>query len=245
MSTEPTSTPRGDPDASLTGAIASLDDPPLAPPRRLAFRDRHDAGRRLAALLEQSRREQPVVLAIPRGGVPVAAEVAHALGAPLDVVVVRKIGSPQNPEYAIGAVAEGGVHVLGADAVRALGLGEERCKALIAHGETELRVSVQRYRAGRASVDLAGRTVIVVDDGLATGRSALAAVRSARKRGAAFVILAAPVGARRSAQELHDEADEVVCVETPTDLWAVGYWYEDFTPTTDAEVATLLDRAGR
>jgi predicted phosphoribosyltransferase len=206
----------------------------------LGFKDRRDAGQRLAALLEQSRRERPVVVGIPRGGVPVAAEVARALGAPLDVAVVRKIGAPQNPEYAIGALAEGGVHVLSEQAVRALRLTEDERAALIARVEGELRQRLSRYRGSRAPIELAGRTAILVDDGLATGRSALAAVRSLRRRGAARVILAVPVAARQSAQSLSDEADEVVCVKMPADLWAVGYWYQDFRPTTDAEVAALL-----
>ncbi len=204
------------------------------------FKDRHDAGRRLAALLEQSRREHPVVVGIPRGGVPVAAEVARALDAPLDVAVVRKIGAPQNPEYAIGALAEGGVHVLSEDAVRALKLTEGERAALIARVEGELEQRLRRYRGDRAPIELTGRTAILVDDGLATGRSALAAVRSLRRRGAARVVLAVPVAARESARLLGGEADEVVCVEMPADLWAVGYWYRDFSPTTDAEVAALL-----
>ena len=209
-------------------------------PGRLRFKDRHDAGRRLAALLEQARREHPVVVGIPRGGVPVAAEVARALDAPLDVAVVRKIGAPQNPEYAIGALAEGGVHVLSEQAVHALRLTENEREALIARVEGELEQRLRHYRGDRAPIELTGRTVILVDDGLATGRSALAAVRSLRRRGAARVILAVPVAARQSAQSLSDEADEVVCVEMPSDLWAVGYWYEDFSPTTEVEVAALL-----
>jgi putative phosphoribosyl transferase len=180
------------------------------------------------------------VVGIPRGGVPVAAEVARALDAPLDVAVVRKIGAPQNPEYAIGALAEGGVHVLSEDAVRALGLTAKECESLIAQVQEELEQRVRRYRGARAPIDLTGRTAILVDDGLATGRSALAAVRSLRKRGATRVILAVPVAARQSAQSLSDETDEVVCAEMPADLWAVGYWYRDFSPTTDAEVAALL-----
>jgi putative phosphoribosyl transferase len=223
-----------------TGAVVSPVDPPVAAPEALGFRDRHDAGRRLAALLMQLRPERPVVLGIPRGGVPVAAEVARALGAPLDVTVVRKIGAPQNPEYAIGAVAEGGVHVLSEEAARALGLGEAQRATLVARGEEELRARLRRYRGARPPLAVAGRTAIVVDDGLATGRTALAAVRSVRRRGAARVVLAAPVCARRPAQQLSDEADEVACVELPSDLWAVGYWYADFTPTSDEEVAALL-----
>jgi putative phosphoribosyl transferase len=213
------------------------------PPRRgrgIRFVDRHDAGRRLAALLEPLRHEQPVVAGLPRGGVPVAAEVARALGAPLDVVVVRKIGAPQNSEYAIGAVAEGGVHVLGRRVGRAADLSGSELDALIARAEHQLEERVRRYRGSREPIALDGRTVIVVDDGLATGRSALAAVDSLRKRGAARVILAAPVASREAASMLAAAADELVCVEIPPDLWAVGAWYADFRPTTDEEVAALL-----
>jgi len=198
--------------------------------------------------LEQFRGEQPVVVGIPRGGVPVAAEVARALGAPLDVAVVRKIGAPLNPEFAIGALAEGGVHVLSERAVRALGLSDVGLRALIAHVEHELAERLRRYRGARgaggrgarAPAELSGRTVILVDDGLATGRSAQAAVRSLRRRGAARVILAVPVASPEAVATLRGEADEVVCVEMPADLWAVGYWYEDFSPTADQEVAALL-----
>jgi putative phosphoribosyl transferase len=175
--------------------------------------------------------------------VAVAAEVACALGAPLDVVVVRKIGAPLNREYAIGAVAEGGVHVLGERTGRATGLSSAELDALIALAELELGERLGRYRGARPPEPLAGRTAIVVDDGLATGRSALAAVRSLRSRGAARVILAAPVASPEAAQMLLREADEVVCLEVPDDLWAVGAWYQDFRPTTDLEVAELLARA--
>jgi predicted phosphoribosyltransferase len=206
----------------------------------IRFKDRHDAGRRLVEVLDPYRAEHPVVVALPRGGVPVAAEVATALGAPLDVVVVRKIGAPQNAEYAIGAVAEGGVHVLGHRQGRSADLTAAELGALIARAEHELEARVQRYRGARPPVDLRGRTVIVVDDGLATGRSALAAVRSLRRRGAARVILAAPVASREAARLLGEAAEEVVCLEVPPDLWAVGAWYADFRATTDEEVASLL-----
>ena len=222
------------------GALTSLDDPPAPAPRAARFKDRHEAGRQLAALLEPLRSERPVVIAIPRGGVPVAAEVARALGAPLDVTVVRKIGAPQNPEFAIGALAEGGVHVLSERAVSALGLSAAQLQALIARGEEELSERILRCRGAREPTPLAGRTAILVDDGLATGRSALAAVRSLRRRGATRVILAVPVAAPDSAEALRGYADEVVCLEAPAALWAVGLWYEDFRPTTDAEVAALL-----
>jgi putative phosphoribosyl transferase len=223
-----------------TGAVTSLEDPPVFVPSAVRFQDRHDAGRRLAALLEPFRDEQPVVVGIPRGGVPVAAEVARALDAPLDIAIVRKIGAPQNPEYAIGALAECGVHVLSEEAVRALGLSEAQLQGLIARTERELGERLRRYRGAREPVELTGRTVILIDDGLATGSSALAALGSLRERGATRVILAVPVAAPASVQALRDYADEVVCVEMPDDLWAVGYWYEDFRPTTDEEVTTLL-----
>jgi putative phosphoribosyl transferase len=223
-----------------TGAVTSLEDPPLLTPDGLVFRDRHDAGFRLAARLEPFRAEHPVVVGIPRGGIPVAAEVARALGAPLDVAVVRKIGAPQNPEFAIGALAEGGVHILSESVVRAVGLSEAELRSRIEHAEGELRERIDRYRGAREPVEVAGRTVILIDDGLATGRSALAAIVSLRQRGAARVILAVPVAAPASVETLRAEADEVVCLEMPDDLWAVGVWYEDFRPTTDEEVTALL-----
>jgi len=229
-----------EPNERPTGAITSPEDPPSFVPSAVRFKDRHDAGRQLAALLEPFREERPIVVGIPRGGVPVAAEVARALGAPLDVAVVRKIGAPQNPEYAIGALAEGGVHVLSSGAVRAVGLSEAELQGLLAQVEGELSERLRRYRGVHTPTELTGRTVILVDDGLATGRSALAAVRSLRKRGAARVILAVPVAAPESAHALGDETDEIVCVEMPEDLWAVGFWYEDFRPTSDEEVAALL-----
>jgi putative phosphoribosyl transferase len=183
----------------------------------LRFADRHDAGRRLAALLDEYRGQDPVVVGIPRGGIPVASEVARALGAPLDVVIVRKIGAPANPEYAIGAVAEGGVSVINRQVVLALHLSIAELEAVLRRAHEEL-----------------------VDDGLATGRSAEAAARSLRERGAARVILAVPVAAPESARESRAWVDELVCAEMPPDLWAIGLWYEDFSPTSDEEVAALL-----
>jgi putative phosphoribosyl transferase len=239
-----TTPPRSRPDTPWTGAVTSVEDPPRLVPDAARFRDRRDAGRRLAELLAPLREERPVVVGIPRGGVPVAAEIAHALGAPLDVTVVRKIGAPQNPEFAIGALAEGGVHVLSEQLVRALGLSDAQLAQLTARVERELQDRLARYRGGRPPTPLSGRTAVLVDDGLATGRSALAAVRSLRLRGAARVVLAVPVAAAPSAQELRRHADAVVCVEEPADLWAVGFWYEDFTPTSDGEVAALLAAYG-
>jgi putative phosphoribosyl transferase len=204
------------------------------------FADRRDAGQRLATRLARFRDRRPVVVGMPRGGVPVAAEVAWALGAPLEVAVVRKVGAPRNREFAIGAVAEGGVRMLSAGTVRALGLSERGVAALTARAERELAEQVRCYRGQRAPPPLAGRTVILVDDGLATGRSARAAIASVRARGAVRVVLAVPVAARESVRELRAEADEVVCVEMPPELWAVGCWYEDFAPASDAQVAALL-----
>jgi putative phosphoribosyl transferase len=210
------------------------------PETPMRFRDRHDAGRRLAVLLEHVRSERPVVLGISRGGIPVAAEVARALGAPLDVTVVSKLGAPQNPEFAIGALAEGGVRVLSDELVFALGLSDTALQALLERVERELSERWARYRGERAAVALDGRTAILVDDGLATGRSALAAVQSLRKRGAARVILAVPVAAAQSARELRRHADEVVCLLEPPELSAVGSWYRDFRPTPEDEVVGLL-----
>jgi putative phosphoribosyl transferase len=220
--------------------VSELEDARALVPRALRFRDRRDAGRRLAARLERLREERPVVLGMPRGGMPVAAEVARALGAQLDVAVVRKLGAPRNPEFAIGAVAEGGVHVLGDEAVRKLGISESALQELTAHAEDELAEELGRYRGEREPVPLAGRTAILVDDGLATGRSALAAIRSLRIRGAARVILAVPVAAGESVAALREEVEEVVCVKMPREMWAVGFWYEDFTAIGDEEVAALL-----
>ncbi len=229
-----------------TGAVNRLDDPPLvlAEPGRV-FRDRADAGRQLAVLLRRFRREHPIVVGMPRGGVPVAAEVARALDAPLDVVVVRKVGAPRNPEYALGAVAEGGAHVLSTETACALGLSDTEVQTLIANTERELAERTRRYREGRRPLDLEGRTVILVDDGLATGRSARAALRSLHDRGAGRVILAVPVAAPESVAALRSAADEIVCVEMPEDLWAVGLWYEDFRPTADDEVTSLLAELGQ
>jgi len=226
-----------------TGAVTTPDDPLLLAPSEDAFADRADAGRKLASLLERFRDERPVVVGMPRGGVPVAAEVARSLHAPLDVALVRKIGAPGNREFAIGAVAEGGVHLIDNETARAIGLSERDVQALIARADDELTAQTARYRGAREPISLTGRTVILVDDGLATGRSARAAMRSLRRRGAARVILAVPVGAPESISALQAEADEIVCVEMPEDLWAVGFWYQDFRPTSDEQVLALLSDA--
>jgi putative phosphoribosyl transferase len=228
------------PGSRRTGAVRSLEDPTSVVPAEGVFEDRVDAGRRLGALLERFRDERPVVLGIPRGGVPVAAEVARMLHAELDVAVVRKIGAPQNPEFALGAVGEGGVLVLSRETVRALALSDAQLGALVARARVELEQRLRRYRDERGPAALRGRTAIVIDDGLATGQSARAALRSVRARGAAHVILASPVAAPEAVEALRSEADEIVSVEAPADLWAVGLWYADFGPTSDDEVLALL-----
>ncbi len=224
-----------------TGAVNSIVELPFVPgDGDLRFADRRDAGRRLAAQLGYLRYENPVVVGIPRGGVPVAAEVARALEAPLDLVLVRKIGAPGNPEYGIGALAEDDVLVIDEDTVRGLRLNPAERDAVVERARRELAErSTSRY-AGHPRLAVAGRTVVLVDDGLATGHSARAAARSLRERGAARVILAVPVAAPASAHELRKWVDDVVCVQAPPDLWAIGLWYEDFSPTSEEEVAALL-----
>ena len=223
-----------------TGTVAAPEDPRQAITAIRRFDDRRDAGRQLAALLGRFRGERPVIVGMPRGGVPVAAEVAKALGAPLDVAVVRKIGAPQNPEFAIGAVAEGGVRLLSGEAAGPLGLTPAEVRLLYERAEQELSDYVRRYRGSGEPARLDGRTVILVDDGLATGRSAAVALRSLRRRGAKRLILAVPVAASASARALGELADEVLSMELPEDLGAVGYWYDRFAPTSDVEVREAL-----
>lgn len=206
------------------------------------FADRRDGGAQLAALLSTVAWEDPVVLGLARGGVPVAHEVALALHAPLDVLVVRKIGAPGNPEFGIGALAEGGVLVLDEPTVRELYVSAEELAKAIARAREEVGRRVAHYRGERAAVEVAGRTAIVVDDGLATGGTARAALRATRARGPRRLVLAVPVAARQTLTALGDEADEIVYVLAPANLWAVGAWYADFTPTTDAEILELLAR---
>jgi putative phosphoribosyl transferase len=206
----------------------------------MRFRDRQDAGRRLAARLGHETFVDPIVLALPRGGVPVGYEVARGLRAPLDVFVARKVGAPYHPEYGIGAIAEGGVVVCEDDVVRALGISLDRFEQLAAAEQVELDRRVRRYRHDRPLPALTGRTVILVDDGLATGVTAEAALRSLRSRDPLRLVLAAPVCARDTAARLRGLADEVVCLRAPADFVAVGQWYRSFGQTTDDEVDQLL-----
>ncbi len=210
----------------------------------MPFRDREEAGRRLGARLAGLRGEAPVVLALPRGGVPVAFEVARALGAPLEVLVARKLGAPGNPEYALGAIAEGGALVLDDVAVAEAGAGEAQLAGLLERETAELARRVRAYRGDRPLPPLAGRTAILVDDGIATGRTTLAAVRALRRLEPRRLVVAAPVAAAQTAASLRREVDELVCLVEPEVFFAVGSWYERFGQTTDDEVRALLERAG-
>jgi putative phosphoribosyl transferase len=209
------------------------------------FADRRDAGRQLAKRLMPLRAQRPVILALPRGGVPVAHEIAVSLGAPLNVLAVRKLGAPENPEYGVGAVAEDGTVVINQQAVAGLGIRRGDLERIIAREAAELRRRVGRYRHGRPLIDLAGRTVIVVDDGVATGVTDAAALRAVRKRGPREVILAVPVCAPDAAEHLATEADEVVCLQAPAQLDGVGRWYGDFEQVSDEEVIALLGASNR
>jgi putative phosphoribosyl transferase len=210
------------------------------------FRDRAEAGRILArGLAEYAGREDVLVLGLPRGGVLVAAEVARVLGAPLDVLVVRKLGAPGQEELAIGAIGEGGVRVLNERLVQDLGLSREVIERIAADEERELKRRVAAYRGGHAALEVDGKTVIVVDDGVATGATMRAGAQTLRALGAARIIAAAPVGAADSVAALEEDADEVVVLETPAWFSAVGQWYEDFGQTTDEEVRALLARNWR
>jgi putative phosphoribosyl transferase len=209
----------------------------------MQFKDRTEAGRRLANLLRRLEGQDVVVLALPRGGVPVGLEIARALGAQLDVLGVRKLGAPMQPEFGIGAIAEGGVRVLDARSMAATGLSERSIVDVEAREREELERRVRRYRGDRELPDLAGRIVVVVDDGLATGVTARAACRAVRAHHPARIVLAVPVAAPQSVEALRSEADEVVAVITPDELRAIGAWYRRFDQTTDEEVLAMLDEA--
>jgi len=205
------------------------------------FADRAEAGELLAErLTAYSDRDDVVVLALPRGGVPVAREVARALGVPLDVYMVRKLGVPGHEELAMGAIATGGVRLLNHDVIDALGIPMVVIDAVAAREQQELARREQAYRGDRGPIVLTNKTVILVDDGLATGATMRAAVMAARQQQPARVIVAVPVGAISTCADLKAEADDVVCVRTPDPFVAVGLWYRDFTPTTDHEVRSLL-----
>ncbi|AHY47543.1 putative phosphoribosyltransferase [Rubrobacter radiotolerans] len=204
------------------------------------FRDRREAGARLAELLGEYRDKSPVVFALPRGGVPVGAEVASALGAPLDVIVARKLGAPGQPELGIGAVAPGGVRVLNESAIKRLGIPESYLKSVTERELREVERRLRLFREGRPEPDVRGKTAILVDDGLATGVTVFAAIAYLRPRGPKSIVLAVPVCAAQTAERIRPEVDRLVCLETPSDLGAIGFWYRDFEQVPDEAVISGL-----
>lgn len=210
----------------------------------LRFRDRIEAGQLLGRELAARFRavDDAIVLALPRGGVPVGSEVAKVLGAPLDVFIVRKLGVPGHEELAMGAIASGGVRVLNRDVLDYARITQQQLDAVAAREERELLRREAEYRGNRPPLDVRGRTVIIVDDGLATGSTMRAAVQALRAMEPKRVIVAVPVGAEQTCEEFRDLVDEMVCLRTPEPFEAVGLWYDDFTQTTDAEVHALLSQ---
>jgi putative phosphoribosyl transferase len=215
----------------------------------MRFADRRDAGRRLAGLLGHLAIDRAdsdiVVLGLPRGGVPVALEIALALSAPLDVVVVRKLGAPHQPELAMGAIGEGGVRLVDDGVVRSVGATDDEIAAIEERERAELARRAHQFRGDVAPIAVEGRTAVIVDDGIATGSSARVACRIVRARGASRLVLAVPVAPERWTKDLRGEADEFVCVSAPRWYRSVGEWYRDFSQTTDDEVIGCLERAAR
>jgi putative phosphoribosyl transferase len=210
------------------------------------FRDRAHAGEQLArGLSAYANRPDVLVLALPRGGVPVAFEAAYALRAPLDVFLVRKLGVPGHEELAMGAIASGGIRVINQDVVRALGITRPEIEAVAAAEQRELERRERRYRGDRPLPEVAGRVIILVDDGLATGSSMRAAAAALRQEVPTRIVVAVPVAPRETCDELRTEVDDIICALTPEPFYAVGLWYEDFRQTTDEEVHELLERAAR
>jgi putative phosphoribosyl transferase len=210
----------------------------------MLFRDRADAGQVLAAkLMKYANRPNVVVLGLPRGGIPVAFEVARALHAPLDVFLVRKLGVPWQPEYAMGAIASGAIRVLNDEAIERLRIPEDVIESVAREETDELERREKAYRDDQPPPNLRGRTVILVDDGLATGSTMRAAIAAVRQLGPMRVVVAVPVGHRETCLEFEDEADEVICARMPEPFYGVGQWYGDFSQTTDDEVRDLLEQA--
>jgi putative phosphoribosyl transferase len=207
----------------------------------ILFEDRLDAGRQLAERLAPYAEERPVVFALPRGGVPVGAEVSRSLGAPLEVIVSRKLGAPGQPEFGIGAVAPSGVRVLNERAVRALGIEEDYLEMISARELAEAERRLKLFRGDRPYPDLERRTAILVDDGLATGVTARAALLALRRMNPRRLVLAVPVCALQTAELLRPEADDLICLLAPANLEAVGLWYRNFEQTSDEEVVRLLE----
>jgi predicted phosphoribosyltransferase len=209
----------------------------------LRFADRRDAGRQLAERLLPLAGERPIVVGLPRGGVPVAEEIATALGAPLEILSVRKLGAPHNPEYGIGAIAEDGTRVFDPEALAVLGIDNRTLEAIVARESAELRRRVAVYRGDRAAMPLDRRTVIVVDDGVATGVTDTASLRAIRRHRPHRLVLAVPICPPDSLARLRGEADEIVCLVVPPHLYGVGQWYRDFSQVGDREVIAALDTA--
>lgn len=208
------------------------------------FKDRAEAGQALAGALEQYRDDNPIVLGLPRGGVVVGYEIARALRAPLDIIVARKLGAPEQPELGIGAVAPGGVILLDRSAIEVLNISEAEIDEVTVRERAEMRRRLHHYR-GDDELDVRGKTVIIVDDGLATGITALAAIHSVRQMQPKQIVLAVGVCPLETAEALRDEVDDLVCGATPEPFRAVGLWFEDFTQNTDEEVIGLLEKARR
>ena len=211
-----------------------------------AFQNRIEAGRLLAEKLEKyADRDDVIVLGLPRGGVPVASEVAKRLRVPLDVFIVRKLGVPGFEELAAGAIASGGVRVLNEDVMRAIPHADEAIEIVTARETEEMQRREQTYREGRSAPELRDRIAILVDDGLATGATMRAAVKALRQRGAAKIVVAVPVGPPDTCHEIEEQTDETICLSTPEFFQAVGQYYEDFSQTTDEDVRELLTSAAR
>jgi putative phosphoribosyl transferase len=209
------------------------------------FEDRKDAGRQLAERLARYEDENSIILALPRGGVPVGYEIARALAAPLDIFIARKLGSPGRRELGIGAVAQGGVRVLNARIVQALDVREEYIERVAAKETAEIERRLRLLRGDRPEPEVRGRTVILVDDGLATGVTARAAILALRRRVPRRLVLAVPVGALQAIETIRSEADELVCLKVPSDLMAIGFWYLNFEQVPDEEAIKLLEEAQR
>lgn len=211
----------------------------------MLFQDRREAGKKLGTALGKFAGTDAVVLALPRGGVPVGFEVAQALHTPLDVFVVRKLGVPGQEELAMGAIASGGVRVLNRTIIEGLAIPPEQIDAVAAREERELDRREIAYRGARGPLDVQGRVAILVDDGVATGSSMRAAVTALRQKGPREIVVAVPVASRYICDELQEEADQTVCLYTPLDFFAVGQWYKEFSQTSDDEVRSLLERAAK
>ncbi len=210
----------------------------------MLFQDRYDAGQQLAHALESYASDAgAVVVGLPRGGVPVAFQVAHALGLPLDILLVRKLGVPGQEEWAMGAIAGGGIRVLNDEVIDELAIDPDLVESVTAQEEAELTRREHAYRGNRPPLDVAGCTVLLIDDGLATGMTMRAAIRALRHRHPARIVVAVPVGSAETCDEMAVLVERLVCLKTPSPFRAVGRWYEDFSPTTDEEVCAIL--AGR